>query len=50
MADPETEVVIPEEDTVADEEVEMGEAEDGTAPGGLEDIEPSVPTRTTFLE
>lgn len=50
MADPETEVVIPEEDTVADEEVEMGEAEDGTAPGGLEDIEPSVPTRTTFLD
>ena len=53
MADPETEVVIPEEDVTAADE-EMGEAEengdDGTAPGGLEDIEPNVPTRTTFLE
>lgn len=53
MADPETEVVIPEDDTAADEE--MGEADienggDETAPGGLEDIEPEVPVRTTFLE
>ncbi|CAK4031340.1 Hypothetical predicted protein [Lecanosticta acicola] len=52
MANPETEVVIPEDETAADEE--MGEVEenggDGTAPGGLEDIEPVVPTRTTFLD
>ena len=39
---------------VADET--MGEPEgvetvvDETAPAGLEDIEPTVPTRTTFLE
>lgn len=52
MADPETEVLIPEDETAADEE--MAEAEDNgddeTAPGGLEDIEPEIPVRTTFLE
>lgn len=54
MADTEGEIVIEDETVAADEE--MGEAEnvetvaEETAPGGLEDIEPTVPTRTTFLE
>lgn len=51
MADPETEVVIPEDETAADEE--MGDVENGgdeTAPGGLEDIEPNIPVRPTFLD
>jgi hypothetical protein len=54
MADPETEIVI-EDETAVDEE--MGEdnideetGADESAPGGLEDIEPIIPTRTTFLE
>lgn len=52
MADTEGEVVFDE--TAADEEMAEGEAVetvvDETAPGGLEDIEPSVQARTTFLE
>lgn len=51
MADTQGEVVI-EDETAVDEE--MGEnvetVVDATATGGLEDIEPSIPTRTTFLE
>lgn len=53
MADPETEVVIPEDETAADEEMAEVEGDNGgdeTAPGGLEDIEPEIPMRTTFLE
>ena len=53
MAEPE--VVIAEDDQAGDEE--MGEAEgleegDNTAeegPTGFEDIEPTIPERTTFL-
>ena len=51
MADTEGEVII-EDETAVDEE--MGEnvetVVDETAPGGLEDIEPTIPTRVTFLE
>lgn len=50
MADPDTEVVIPEDETAADEEMDEDTADEGTAPGGLEDIEPIMPSRTTFLE
>ena len=52
MAEPE--VVIEEDDQVGDEE--MGETEteevdrDDGGPTGLEDIEPTIPERTTFLE
>ena len=53
MAEPE---VVIAEDQAADEE--MGEAEGGEEidapedgePTGLEDIEPTIPERTTFLE
>jgi hypothetical protein len=51
MADTEGEVII-EDETAADEE--MGEnvetVVEEAAPGGLEDIEPTVPIMTTFLE
>lgn len=51
MADTEGEVIIDDE-TAVDEE--MGEnvetVVDESAPGGLEDIEPTIPSRTTFLE
>ena len=53
MADQE-EAVILEEEVAAD--AEMGEAEaeendgDEGAAGGLEDIQPTIPERTTFLE
>lgn len=47
MADTEGEVVIGDE-TVGDEE--MGNAEQTAPSSGLEDIEPSVLARTTFLE
>lgn len=50
MADPDTEVIVPEDETAADEEMGDDIAEEGTAPGGLEDIEPVIPARTTFLE
>lgn len=51
MADTEGEVSI-EDETAIDEE--MGEnvetVVDESAPAGLEDIEPTLPNRTTFLE
>lgn len=51
MADTEGEVII-EDETAVDEE--MGEnvetVVDESAPAGLEDIEPTLPNRTTFLE
>lgn len=52
MADPETEIVIEDETNVDEEMAEdnVDEGADETAPGGLEDIEPTIPTRTTFLE
>ena len=55
MADPE--IIIDEGEPAADEE--MGEAEiegtqataaDDDEPTGLEDLEPDVPERTTFLK
>lgn len=54
MADTEGEIVIEDETVAVDED--MGDVEnvetvvEESAPGGLEDIEPTVPTRTTFLE
>ncbi|EGP88249.1 unnamed protein product [Zymoseptoria tritici ST99CH_1A5] len=52
MADPETEIVIEDETNVDEEMAEdnVDEGADETAPGGLEDIEPTIPTRTTFLD
>ncbi|KAI5366008.1 putative SKP1/BTB/POZ domain superfamily protein [Septoria linicola] len=51
MADTEGEVII-EDETAVDEE--MGEnvetVVDDSAPGGLEDIEPTIPSQTTFLD
>lgn len=51
MADTEGEVII-EDETAVDEE--MGEnvetVVDESAPAGLEDIEPTLPNHTTFLE
>lgn len=52
MAEPEPDVVVPE-DGAGDEE--MAEAEGTEAvgesePTGLEDIEPTIAERTTFLE
>lgn len=55
MADPEVEITISED--VADEEMEGAEGTEVPADeeaqniqGGLEDIEPTVPARVTFLE
>lgn len=54
MADTEGEIVIEDETVAADED--MGDADnvetvvEESAPGGLEDIEPTIPPRTTFLE
>lgn len=54
MAEPEV-VIDPTEGDAAD--IEMVEEDEGTAengdegePTGLEDIEPTIPERTTFLE
>lgn len=53
MADTEGEIMV-EDDTAVDETMGMAEnvetVVDETAPGGLEDIEPTIPPRTTFLE
>lgn len=50
MADNE-DIVVVEDETMGEPEAEGVETmvEEG-APAGLEDIEPNVPTRTTFLE
>lgn len=54
MAEPE--VVIEEDDQLGDEDMAEVEIEDGEptyddgGPTGLEDIEPTFPERTTFLE
>lgn len=55
MAEPE--VVIAEGDPAGDEEMGEADVEEGTEnapedgePTGLEDIEPTIPERTTFLE
>ncbi|EMF13909.1 uncharacterized protein SEPMUDRAFT_149041 [Sphaerulina musiva SO2202] len=53
MADTEGEIMV-EDDTAVDETMGMAEnvetVVDETAPGGLEDIEPTIPPRTTFLD
>lgn len=51
----EPEVVIEEDDHMGDEdmaevEIEDGEPYDDGGPTGLEDIDPTIPERTTFLE
>ena len=48
MSDPENTVDLGDEEMA---EVEVVDPEEGAAdPSGLEDIEPTIPKRTTFLE
>lgn len=53
MADTEGEIVIEDETVGVDEEMADENVEtvvEESAPAGLEDIEPTIPPRTTFLE